>query len=54
MEGAREQQEEGEAEASDRREDLRGAADVRKLQASEALRQQRGGEGPLRRGRLDG
>lgn len=53
MEGEREQQEKGKEKESDRGEDLRRSEDVRKLQAPEALRQQRGPEGALQGGRLD-
>ena len=53
MEGAGEQQEAGEAEESYRGEDLLRPQNVRKLQAPEALRQQRSSQGSLQRSRLD-
>ena len=53
MEGEGEQQEKREAAEGHSREDLLWAARLRQLQAPQALRQQRGPQGSLRRGRLD-
>lgn len=53
MEGEREQQEEREAEKGRRGEDIHGAEISGELQASQALRQQRGLESSLCRSRLD-
>ena len=47
MEGEGEQQAEGTAAEGDRGEDLRRVENVRELQASQALRQQRGAQGAM-------
>ena len=53
MEGEGEQQEERAAEEGHRGEDFRRTENVRKLQAPQALRQQRSPQSPLQRGRMD-
>lgn len=53
VEGEREQQEERETEESHRGEDLHRPEKIRQLQATEALRQQRGPQSSLQRSRLD-
>jgi hypothetical protein len=52
VEGAREQQAPGAPPPRDRRQDLRRPPRARRLQAAQALRQQRGAQGALQRGRL--
>jgi hypothetical protein len=53
VEGAGEQQAPGAEAPRDRRQDLRRPARARRVQATQALRQQRGAQGALQRGGMD-